>query len=927
MPAGGKEMKPIIRRTNADGALRSRFFSFFLAFGFILFIFSPAHSATVSGTVTIPDSDMGYKPNLYAISSLVRVEGTGISANIAVVNRYEGTFSLPDVPLGTVTLLFVEGTTDIFTQASKRVQVEVNGDVPGVVFNLVYHWKGLAGYPPNWQTTGYVDEWVPHFVSDQVGFMLFRVRGSGIDPERVELYRTIDGGQSWEEIGHWLYEASPYPDFLNRYLYFADQDRGVIPDLVEVGPGYQGRGVLYTSDGGENWSHIDFPNPPEEGVSEVIQIHRFAGIDESHWIACGKNAGTSAFGDPQYNVIWETGNGGASWEIKLYWQEAGSCTGLGADANGRAIAFFTPYAWGGEKKVVLRDPSGTWTRIDDNQIITNSGYGPADIPMVGDTAWVRNTQYDALSAGLYRSSNAGLEWERISDALPQYMDFATENKGFGPAGGPMYVTYDGGVTWLYQSGGGGSCCHGNNVWAFDTTHAVWHEAGVGNPNDVPEIFTYVEPWEANFEAAPGVSLTAGFFIPGARNVPLSSYKLLNHGPVPIRIDGLTLRASGTGNDRRDILQVKLWHDRNANGSVDAGDLLLGQGAFPADDGSVSFSFEEGPILSQLLPFYLLVTYDLRLGISLQKTFVCTLTANEVEARRTDTDDPILPTAPPNYPLPGRVVTITEKMDFNRDGKADLLWRNASAGRTTIWYMDGATWTGEYADILPAVTDSNWSVIGVADFNGDNNPDLLWRDSSTGRVVIWYMNGPTWNGGYSEVLSSTADLNWTLAGIADFNWDNNPDLLWRNNATGQTIVCYMNGGTWEGEYADILPAITDSNWSIVGAADFNGDGNPDLLWKDGLIGRMTIWYMNGAAWNGEYADVLPTVSDPAWQIAAIRDFNHDGSPDLLWRKTGGNPGDPDAYRMTVWFMDGPIWNGAYADLLPVVGDSQWVIVGK
>jgi hypothetical protein len=242
-------------------------------------------------------------------------------------------------------------------------------------------------------------------------------------------------------------------------------------------------------------------------------------------------------------------------------------------------------------------------------------------------------------------------------------------------------------------------------------------------------------------------------------------------------------------------------------------------------------------------------------------------------------------------------------------------------------MTGPTWNGGYADVEPTLNDPNWSIVGIADFNGDSNPDLLWRDISTGRTTIWYMTGPTWNGGYADVEPTLSDPNWSIVGIADFNRDGSQDLLWRNSSTGRTTIWYMTGPTWNGGYADVEPTLSDQSWSIIGIADFNRDGNPDLLWRNSSSGRTTIWYMTGPTWNGGYADVEPTVSDPDWQIVAIRDFNNDGSPDLLWRNTSSDPGNPNAYRTTVWYMNGPTWNGNWGDLLPIVSDPNWIIVGR
>jgi hypothetical protein len=63
--------------------------------------------------------------------------------------------------------------------------------------------------------------------------------------------------------------------------------------------------------------------------------------------------------------------------------------------------------------------------------------------------------------------------------------------------------------------------------------------------------------------------------------------------------GLTLQASGTGNDASDITAVKLFPDNNGNGIVDAGEdaLQISSGAFTANDGTLNLSFTPTGILA------------------------------------------------------------------------------------------------------------------------------------------------------------------------------------------------------------------------------------------------------------------------------------------------------------------------------------------
>ncbi len=85
---------------------------------------------------------------------------------------------------------------------------------------------------------------------------------------------------------------------------------------------------------------------------------------------------------------------------------------------------------------------------------------------------------------------------------------------------------------------------------------------------------------------------------------------------------------------------------------------------------------------------------------------------------------------------------------------------------------------------------NWSIAGVGDFNGDGKSDILWRHTS-GVNYVWYMNGVTLTGG--DYIPTVPDMNWAIAGVGDFNGDGKPDILWRHTS-GVNYVWYMNGVT-------------------------------------------------------------------------------------------------------------------------------------
>jgi hypothetical protein len=243
---------------------------------------------------------------------------------------------------------------------------------------------------------------------------------------------------------------------------------------------------------------------------------------------------------------------------------------------------------------------------------------------------------------------------------------------------------------------------------------------------------------------------------------------------------------------------------------------------------------------------------------------------------------------------------------------DILWRNTTTGQNALWYMEGVTQTG--SAVLTTVANLKWTIAGLGDFNADGKPDILWRNTTTGQNVVWYMDGETFTG--YAYLTTVPGRQWAIVGVGDFNGDGKPDILWRNTTTGQNVVWYMNGATFTG-YA-YLTAVPDRQWTIVGVGDFNGDGKPDILWRNTSTGHNAVWYMNGVTFTG--SKYLPREPDQTWTIAGVSDLNNDANPDILWRNIG--PG-PNAGKNRVWNMNGSTVTGV--DVLPFLSTS-WKMEG-
>jgi FG-GAP-like repeat/FG-GAP repeat len=160
-------------------------------------------------------------------------------------------------------------------------------------------------------------------------------------------------------------------------------------------------------------------------------------------------------------------------------------------------------------------------------------------------------------------------------------------------------------------------------------------------------------------------------------------------------------------------------------------------------------------------------------------------------------------------------------DFDGDGHQDILWRNTN-GSLAEWLMNGSIITSSQSPTYQGkavVPDASWSVVAVGDFNGDGGSDLLWRQCGTGLLAEWQMNG-------TQITSSqfvkyqgnpaTPDSSWSLVEIGDFNGDGKSDILWRQSGTGALAQWMIDGSQITSSNAVTFQAgqlMPDASWQV------------------------------------------------------------------------------------------------------------------
>ncbi|GHD26531.1 WD40/YVTN/BNR-like repeat-containing protein [Nocardiopsis kunsanensis] len=287
--------------------------------------------------------------------------------------------------------------------------------------------------------------------------------------------RSDDGGRTWEPVGnkfeyagqvgtHPWYDGTPRPWEFTRVWHFEPSPDD--PDTVYAG--VQDAALFRTTDGGQSWQEMDGLrthatasgwNPGAGGLCLHTLLldprgngRMFAGISAAgvfrsedggqSWTAANRGLLTDGIPDPD--------------------AEAGHCVHNLAMHPSRPDVLFMQKHWD-----VMRSDDGAehWTEISGN-LPTDFGFPIAVHPHEPETVYVVPITSDSLHyppegrLRVYRSRTGGREWEPLTDGLPQqdcYVNVLRDAMAvdtfdecgvyFGTTGGQVHVSSDSGDSW------------------------------------------------------------------------------------------------------------------------------------------------------------------------------------------------------------------------------------------------------------------------------------------------------------------------------------------------------------------------------------------------------------------------------------------------------------------------------------------------
>jgi hypothetical protein len=222
-------------------------------------------------------------------------------------------------------------------------------------------------------------------------------------------------------------------------------------------------------------------------------------------------------------------------------------------------------------------------------------------------------------------------------------------------------------------------------------------------------------------------------------------------------------------------------------------------------------------------------------------------------------------------------------DFNGDGFADILL--VGADHVYMYTGNGA---GGFAAAYVGARPAGYSVLAAADYDADGKADVIWYNASNGTLRAWRMNGSTL---VQSVAAGSVIGGTTPLAVADFGGDGRADIV-----LGSTQHVYMLVGSSTG-FAATYVTPRPVGWTLLSSDDANSDLKSDLTWFNPGTRELYYWIMDGATpvvgrgGNFAIAGTAPMTTG---------DYNGDGrldivlgSTDHLYMLSGNAAGNFDA----------------------------------
>jgi hypothetical protein len=244
-------------------------------------------------------------------------------------------------------------------------------------------------------------------------------------------------------------------------------------------------------------------------------------------------------------------------------------------------------------------------------------------------------------------------------------------------------------------------------------------------------------------------------------------------------------------------------------------------------------------------------------------------------------------------------------DFDGDGTTDILWYDADSGTARIWLMGDFAGDAEF----DAQFAAGWVVAGVGDFDGDGRGEIaIWNQST--QLEIWGLDAEL-----VRLARTSIHPRGEIAGFGDIDGDGDDDIIVQERR-GQRIAASLMSADFSTQRV-LLDRQWIARWDVIDSGDYDGDGQSDLLLRDlsrRAQGSAGVWHLsNRLKLNGNPLDLNLGIDH---SVLGSADYDGDGCADLLVF-------DPATRELVLWLMGG---DGAHSFESLGTVETDWLPVG-
>lgn len=243
-------------------------------------------------------------------------------------------------------------------------------------------------------------------------------------------------------------------------------------------------------------------------------------------------------------------------------------------------------------------------------------------------------------------------------------------------------------------------------------------------------------------------------------------------------------------------------------------------------------------------------------------------------------------------------TMPAIVDLNKDDSLDILVANNSSGNVTVYLGDGKGGFAQPSD-SPVAAGQEPNDLTTSDFNGDGKIDIALANHGAKFLTVLLGNG---KGQFAFAPGSPFKVESQPhphgIAVADFNGDQKPDIATDSWAENKVLLLFGKGdGTFQTPGTKI--DVGQMPYQRLRTADLNSDGKADLVTSNFEGASVSVLFGDGSG-NFTRKD-FPVPPDPFG--ITIADVNGDGLADIAIAHYSGQGNDKSKNALSVLLGDG------------------------